>query len=261
MSTIDIQIQEVEAKTLAKLKDFQRATVERIDTLYWEGQKRVLVADEVGLGKTLIARGVIAKMAKLRYLEEDPLFKVVYVCSNQNIARQNIRKLDIFNTGYDDIAETRLSMQHLRAEEQEIAAKDNGQYIELIPLTPQTSFRVTQGAGSMDERALMFSVLSFLHEFQENDELRDKLNFTLQYGVKDESWNWRVYKGPKSYTNRVLNCKKKTSGAYPSCAYPDSVLAEVKASPVFQEMLDSFKVIMPSFANYVVFSQKLALVV
>ena len=40
MSTIDIQIQEVEAKTLAMLKDFQRATVERIDTLYWHGQKR-----------------------------------------------------------------------------------------------------------------------------------------------------------------------------------------------------------------------------
>ena len=32
MSTIDIQIQEVEAKTLAMLKDFQRATVERIET-------------------------------------------------------------------------------------------------------------------------------------------------------------------------------------------------------------------------------------
>ena len=233
MSTIDIQIQEVEAKTLAKLKDFQRATVKRIDTLYWEGQKRVLVADEVGLGKTLIARGVIAKMAKLRYLEDDPLFKVVYVCSNQNIARQNIRKLDIFKTGYDDIAETRLSMQHLKAEEQEITAKEKGQYIELIPLTPQTSFRVTQGAGSMDERALMFSVLSFLQEFQENEELRDKLNFTLQYGVKDEGWNWRVYKGPKSYTNRVLNCNKKTAGAYPK-----NVLSEVKASPVFQEMMD-----------------------
>lgn len=233
MSTIEIQIQEVEAKNLAMLKDFQRATVERVDALYREGQKRVLVADEVGLGKTLIARGVIAKMAKLRYREGDNLFKVVYVCSNQNIARQNIRKLDIFKTGYDDIAETRLSMQHLKAEEQEIAAKEKGQYIELIPLTPQTSFRVTQGAGSMDERALMFSVLSFLPEFQENDELRDKLNFTLQYGVKDDGWTWRVFKSPKSYTNRVLSCKNQTAGTY-----PDNVLAEVEASPVFQEMMD-----------------------
>lgn len=235
MSTIDIQIQEVEAKTLAMLKDFQRATVERIDTLYWHGQKRVLVADEVGLGKTLIARGVIAKMAKLRYLEDDPLFKVVYVCSNQNIARQNIRKLVLSEdiSSMDDISETRLSMQHLRVEEQEISAKGNGQYIQLIPLTPQTSFRVTQGAGSMDERALMFSVLSFLPEFQESAELRDKLNFTLQYGVKDDGWTWRVSKSPKSYTNRILNCRKQTSGDY-----PDSVLTEVKASPVFLEMMD-----------------------
>ena len=233
MSSIDIQIQEVEAKTLSMLKDFQRATVERIDALFWKGQKRVLVADEVGLGKTLIARGVIAKMAKLRYLEGDSLFKVVYVCSNQNIARQNIRKLDIFKTGYDDIAETRLSMQHLKAEEQEIAAKEKGQYIELIPLTPQTSFRVTVGAGSMDERALMFSVLSWLPEFNENDELRDKLNFMLQNGVKDDSWNWRVWIGNNAYTKRVERCHEKTEGVYPA-----DVLAEVKESSIFREMMD-----------------------
>lgn len=235
MSTIDLQIQEVEEKNLAILKDFQRATVERIDTLYRNHQKRVLVADEVGLGKTLIARGAIAKMAKLRHEEGDNLFKVVYVCSNQNIARQNIRKLVLADnlSSMDDVSETRLSMQHLRVEEQEIATKGNGQYIQLIPLTPQTSFRVTQGAGSMDERALMFSVLSFLPEFQESDELRDKLNFTLQYGVKEDGWIWRVFKSPKSYTNRLLNCKNQTSGTYPK-----NVLAEVKASPVFQEMMD-----------------------
>ena len=233
MSSIDIQIQEVEAKTLAMLKDFQRATVERIDALYWKGQKRVLVADEVGLGKTLIARGVIAKMAKLRYLEGDPLFKVVYVCSNQNIARQNIRKLDIFKTGYDDIAETRLSMQHLKAEEQEIAAKEKGQYIELIPLTPQTSFRVTVGAGSMDERALMFSVLSWLPELKEDEGLRDKLNSTLRFGVKEDSWDWRVNGGYNAYSKRIQRCHDKTDSNY-----PENVLSEVRESPVFQEMMD-----------------------
>jgi hypothetical protein len=233
MSTIDIQIQEVEAKTLAMLKDFQLATVERIDALYWKGQKRVLVADEVGLGKTLIARGVIAKMAKLRYLEGDPLFKVVYVCSNQNIARQNIRKLDIFKTGYDDIAETRLSMQHLKAEEQEIAAKEKGQYIELIPLTPQTSFRVTVGAGSMDERALMFSVLSWLPELKEDEELRDKLNSTLRFGVKEDSWEWRVNGGYNAYSKRIQRCHDN-----PDSNYPKNVLSEVRESPVFQEMID-----------------------
>lgn len=47
----------IEEKTMAQLKDFQCATVERIDELFRHGQNRVLVADEVGLGKTLIARG------------------------------------------------------------------------------------------------------------------------------------------------------------------------------------------------------------
>jgi len=68
---IDVNTQEIiqdihaiEEKTMNGLKDFQRATVERIDSLFRNGQKRVLVADEVGLGKTLIARGVIAKLRK-----------------------------------------------------------------------------------------------------------------------------------------------------------------------------------------------------
>ena len=232
MSSIGDQIQKVEEETMAMLKDFQRATVERVDALYRNGQKRVLVADEVGLGKTLIARGVIAKMAEIRYIEDDPLFKVVYVCSNQNIARQNIRKLDIFETGIDDIAETRLSMQHLKAEEQEIDAKKNKRYIELIPLTPQTSFKVTQGTGSMDERALMFAILSWLPDFKDNDELRDKLNFVLQNGVKEDHWNWRVWGSPNSYSKRVERCHESTN------SYPLNVLEEVKASPVYYEMID-----------------------
>ncbi|MBR5074415.1 MAG: DEAD/DEAH box helicase family protein, partial [Bacteroidales bacterium] len=229
------QIKKIEAKTLAILKDFQRATVKRIDYLYRKGQKRVLVADEVGLGKTLIARGVIAKMALLRYEEGDDLFKVVYVCSNQNIARQNIRKLILSKeiTSADDIAETRLSMQHLRVVEQEIAAKEKEQYIELIPLTPQTSFRVSQGAGSMDERALMYSVLSWLPELNDNHELLDKLNFTLQREVKDESWVWRIFGGNNAFDKRIQHCNEKTKGIYPW-----NVLKEVKASPVFTEMMD-----------------------
>ena len=232
MSTIDTQIQEVEAKTLAMLKDFQRATVERIDALYWKGQKRVLVADEVGLGKTLIARGVIAKMAKLRYLEDDPLFKVVYVCSNQNIARQNIRKLVLSKdlASMDDISETRLSMQHLRVEEQEIAAEINNQYIELIPLTPQTSFRVTQGAGSIDERALMYSLLVWSSQFQDNPSLKEKLELTLKNGVMDKSWNYRI-EGSRSYPSRIQKCNEKRPD------YPGSVLREVQDSPVFQELI------------------------
>ena len=42
---------------------------------------RVLVSDEVGLGKTLVARGVVAKFAKMRKEYDDDLVKVVYILS------------------------------------------------------------------------------------------------------------------------------------------------------------------------------------
>lgn len=60
-------IDEIEKRTLSGLKDFQRATVERVDYLFRHNQNRVLVADEVGMGKTLIARGAIVKTAIPRY--------------------------------------------------------------------------------------------------------------------------------------------------------------------------------------------------
>ena len=83
-------------KVYEGLKDFQKATVDHVvDCFVNKGQKRVLVADEVGLGKTIIARGVIAGIAKSRHEERDDLFNVVYVCSNQSIASQNISKLTI----------------------------------------------------------------------------------------------------------------------------------------------------------------------
>ncbi len=50
-------------QALAGLKDFQRRTVNYVfDRFYGSGgTSRFLVADEVGLGKTLVARGIIAK--------------------------------------------------------------------------------------------------------------------------------------------------------------------------------------------------------
>ena len=62
-------IDDIEKRTLNGLKDFQRATVDRVDFLFRNGQNRVLVADEVGMGKTLIARGTIVKTARLRMVQ------------------------------------------------------------------------------------------------------------------------------------------------------------------------------------------------
>ena len=49
MADVKNHLNEIEQKVMGSLKDFQRATVERIDYLYRHGQKRILVSDEVGL--------------------------------------------------------------------------------------------------------------------------------------------------------------------------------------------------------------------
>ena len=50
-------------------------------------------------------------------------------------------------------------MQHLNIFKQENDSDLLDRYIQLIPLTPDTSFRMTAGAGTVSERALMFAHL------------------------------------------------------------------------------------------------------
>ena len=54
------------------------------------------MADETGLGKTHVAREVIAlAVERLQQVDHVRRIDVVYVCSNADIAAQNIRKLNI----------------------------------------------------------------------------------------------------------------------------------------------------------------------
>ena len=66
------------------------------DNQFKKGQQRMLVADEVGLGKTIVAKGLIARLISDRVEEgiTTPL-KVTYICSNQVIAHENVGKLDV----------------------------------------------------------------------------------------------------------------------------------------------------------------------
>lgn len=165
MTDIAIDLHEIEAATMSNLKDFQRATVNRIDELFRSGQSRILISDEVGLGKTLIARGTVAKTAVLRREEGDKLVKVVYICSNQAIAAQNLNKLQISDKiTKESTHNSRLSMQHLKIFMQEHDANILNGYIQLIPLTPDTSFRMTAGTGMVTERALMYAILRRIPE-------------------------------------------------------------------------------------------------
>lgn len=193
---------------MAGLKDFQRATVSHIDRLYRSGQQRILVSDEVGLGKTLVARGVVAKLAKLRLEEGDNLFKVVYICSNAAIAGQNIRKLQITpKARIENTTGSRLSMQHLNIFRQEHDPELLSNYIQLIPLTPETSFRMSSGAGIVQERALMFSILRRLPVLQSDLESLEVL-MTSNAPVAWQNW------AKDKYEEEVVNCNQLTSGKY-----------------------------------------------
>ncbi len=141
------------SSALAGLKDFQRATVNYVfDRFYGtDSTRRFLVADEVGLGKTLVARGVIARMID-RFWDEVPRIDVIYICSNADIARQNIDRLRI--PGCDEAAQaTRLTLLPLQMHDL------RSHHVNFVALTPATSFEQTGGGGRMDERVLLYWLL------------------------------------------------------------------------------------------------------
>lgn len=190
-------------KQAGQLKDFQKATVDRINYHFRNGQYRVLVADEVGMGKTMIAKGTIANVAKLRLEEEDPLFKVVYICSNQAIAKQNIRTLDIFDIK-PDVEDTRLSMQHLKVMQQENDPDVLKEYIQLIPLTPGTSFD-TKGGGNVNERALICAVLELAPELQ---EYKNQIRRLFMWTAGSNTWKWQLETKEKDLKKIMSSIKK-----------------------------------------------------
>ena len=157
-----------------EVKDFQRATADRILHIYKNlGHRRVLLADEVGLGKTFVTKQVINLVREWHKQEKDDFFKVVYICSNANIADQNIEKLGVENRM--SISESRLSMQHLYiklAEKQIAKQHEKGEMPEsIIPLTPSTSFRFYSAQGTANERALMCDILCGLTQFKDYKEV------------------------------------------------------------------------------------------
>lgn len=183
-----------------EVKDFQRATADRILHIYKNlGHRRVLLADEVGLGKTFVAKQVINLVRECHKQEKDDFFKVVYICSNANIADQNIEKLGVENRM--SISESRLSMQHLYikfAEKQIAEQHEKAEMPEsIIPLTPSTSFRFYSAQGTANERALMCDILCGLTQFKEYKEV---ISDFLSCNVK----NWQEL--TNTYNEKIKGC-------------------------------------------------------
>ena len=160
-----------------------------------------MLADEVGLGKTYVAKQVINLIREWHKQEQDDFFKVVYICSNANIADQNIEKLGVDNRM--SISESRLSMQHLYiklAEKRIAKQREKGEMPEsIIPLTPSTSFRFYSAQGTANERALMYDILCELPQFKDHKKVISNL---LSCNVK----NWHEL--TIIYNGKIKECGK-----------------------------------------------------
>jgi hypothetical protein len=144
---------------LAGLKDFQRATVDTVyRRLFVDDEKSMLVADEVGLGKTIVAKGLIAMALRERLRKGiNSPFKVTYVCSNQVIADENVGKLNVFPE--IDLAKGMVRRISDLAYAPEDDDNSYAQSLVLNTLTPGTSFRISGGTGTKYERAVIYTLL------------------------------------------------------------------------------------------------------
>jgi Helicase conserved C-terminal domain len=153
---------------------FQKRTAAYVIKRFWEDvppARRFLVADEVGLGKTVVAREVIAEALRGRGSQA---IDIVYLCSSQPVASQNLKRLV-----HEHIGAARATRLTLLATEP--LSKDKVRY---FALTPDTSFKVTGRAGHVRERALIFWCLRRhirRHGFRE-----------MMQQVSDASWNDRL---------------------------------------------------------------------
>ncbi len=156
MAEYQVDGEAIERRVMAGLKDFQVRTVNHVFRRMYADENpatKFLVADEVGLGKTLVARGIVAKtIHHLQREQKTDRIDVIYVCSNADIAAQNIRRLNV--TERKDFAlASRITMLplHLR--------QLNTHGVNFVSFTPGTSFDFGQQEGRAEERALLLQLL------------------------------------------------------------------------------------------------------
>ena len=187
--------------SLKPLKPFQRRTVEHAFHRLFQaedGTGRFLVADEVGLGKTLVARGIIAKA--IDHLWNDvKRIDIVYICSNGSIARANLPKLRVGGAEERSFAlATRLTMLATELARREDKSGLAGSPLNFISFTPGTSFNLGRSTGQGREREVLFQLLHPLLG------PRTALMNLLQGGItKRDDWRWRLENNPRPIDDTI----------------------------------------------------------
>jgi superfamily II DNA or RNA helicase len=133
------------------LRRFQRASRDRACATLFDadGPHRFLVADEVGLGKTRVARAIIRSLRDRHSRASSTI--VVYLAANAEITRQNLRVLRLSDEPSPLPARPTLLPLHLAS------VRKPG--LHVLGFTPQTSLSVARGTGLVQERALLLQML------------------------------------------------------------------------------------------------------
>lgn len=207
------------------LKEFQRRTVEYVfERLYGpNATDRFLVADEVGLGKTLVARGIIARA--IEHLKPSTKrIDVIYVCSNAAIAGQNVKRL--IPEGYNRVFPIATRLTYLPVQVRSLRAKP----VNFISITPNTTFDHTRSRGGQSrERAILFHLLTGLRFPNGAGLRRDSVGLLnlLQGASRRERWRQKVEAlDPReldqdikeAFHRSVLNDTELSSGLLDGCA-------------------------------------------
>ena len=125
-----------------------------------------------------------------------------------------------------NIDESRLSMQHfiVAKKVKELQKSKKSKPRILIPLTPGTSFNLQTSAGNMNERALMFAILSHLDDFKDHKTaLKNRLNI---YGANGDNWTDIIDKYEKDTKENVCT------------GYRENISKEVVNDDCYQEAKD-----------------------
>ena len=140
---------------LGGLKDFQKRTAEYAFRRLFQAPdstRRFLIADEVGLGKTLVAGGVIGLAVEHLRALDIPRVDVIYICSNQAIARQNVNRIKHLLGIETEPLASRITLLPYR-----LKTLENP--VNLIALTPGTSFNSASAEGVIEERIILYRML------------------------------------------------------------------------------------------------------
>jgi hypothetical protein len=186
-------------QVLSGLKDFQRRTSEwAFERLFApDSTNRFLVADEVGLGKTHVAKGVVAQAIDHLQQVGDRRHDIVYVCSNGAIARQNLRKL--VPPGIEPIESVeRLTMLPLTRLDY---GDRGGSGVNLLAITPGTSLNFGMQTGRFEERCLAYA---FLRALWGPDSMNDRARWIFWRGVGEDWGDGGLRQKEEQYRETVM---------------------------------------------------------